>query len=61
MLSLFIYELTDFYPNGIFIGFVHVLNASVARSVALTAQSSAKISEALLPICTDAIRPLARS
>ena len=54
MLSLFFYELTDFYPNGIFIGVVDVLNASVARSVALTAQTPAEISEALLRTCMDA-------
>ncbi|KZR87489.1 hypothetical protein MITS9508_02442 [Synechococcus sp. MIT S9508] len=54
MLSLFIYELTDFYPNDIFIGVVDVLKTSVARSVALTAQNPAEISEALLRTCTDA-------
>ena len=54
MLSLFIYELTDFYPNDIFIGVVNVLNTSVTHSAALTAQTPAEISEALLRTCTDA-------
>ena len=57
MLSLFIYELTDFYPNDIFIGVVNILNTSVTHSVALTAQTPAEISKALLRTCTDAEYP----
>jgi len=57
ILSLFIYELTNFYPNDIFIGVIDVLNTSVARSVALTAQTPAEISVALLRTCKEAKRP----
>ena len=57
MLCLFIYELTDFYPNNIFIGVIDVLNTSVARSVALTAQTPAEISVALFRTRKEAEKP----
>ena len=56
MLSLFIYELTDFYPNDIFMG---LLTFSTPRlpAVVLTAHTPAEISEALVRICTDIEEP----